>query len=239
MFRESKRLFKSSNKRFKEIIFFVHFFEGSPGALRKQIQLVNQLGFDAYAFQLSAWSKLYTKPFTSELGFGLKHIYTEEIEAHLNSLPGTKIIFSFSNPSASAIEAIARRHASDVRALICDSGPSFQMRQSGENLLRWNKNYPWLIAKILNPAFSFLWSPFFHKDTLKHLSLLPAGFPVMTLLSEDDLLIPPDDTRSGFQKQKHLNWTSVLLPKAGHLLGIKNNPDLYKSSVQEFLENLK
>ncbi len=233
------RFFKSQNKKHKEIIFFVHFFEGSPAALRKQIQLVNQLGYDAYGFQLPTMQEALSAPFTSDLSFGVKHIYTEEIEKNLNSIQDEKIIFSFSNPCASSIEAIVRRNCYDIKALICDSGPSFRMVKSGENLLHWNKKHSWLMTKLLNPFFSFFWSPLHHHDTPKHLAALPRNFPVLTLLCENDILIPPQDTILGFENQKHLNWQSVTFTKTGHLLAIRNHPDQYRSVVENFLNNLK
>ncbi|MEN0057698.1 MAG: hypothetical protein AAGB31_02595, partial [Bdellovibrio sp.] len=120
-------LFFAKNKRYEELVFFVPFYEGTKRQLLRHIKLVNDLGFDAFAFQLKGTHRdllSLRPPLSSRGGFGAKHIYADQIEALLNMLPGKKIIFSFSNPTAAAMEAMARRRCSDTVALICDSGPS-------------------------------------------------------------------------------------------------------------------
>lgn len=232
------RRFQSKNKKYVETVFFVHFYEGNVAAIRKHIGMVNDLGFDAFAFQLAEDKLGHSIPINSKKQFGLKHLYADQIEKLLNQIPGNKIVFSFSNPSAAAIEAIAARNATDIKALICDSGPSFQFIKSGENLLRWNKHYPVLLSQIAAPFFSFFWSPKMHQDCIEQLNQLPHGFPVMTLLAQNDLLIPPADTMLGFEKAKNLNWKNKIFSNTGHLQGLKTDPEGYRKEVQDFLISL-
>ena len=87
---------------------------------------MNELGFDCLIFELLDSIKNSPKHLiSSSLQFGLKHVWADQIESILNSIPGDKILFSFSNPSASAIEVVAKRRGHDIKGLVCDSGPSW------------------------------------------------------------------------------------------------------------------
>ena len=144
-------------KKFKELIFFVHFYEGSKRQLLRHIKMVNDFGFDAFAFHLKGDHKEILKhlPISSRGKFGVKHIYADQIEKLLNEIPGQKIIFSFSNPTAAAIEAMARRHCSDITALICDSGPTARFIPSAYNLFSHDYNVKSTLLKVaLTPLLS-------------------------------------------------------------------------------------
>ena len=91
------------------------------------------MGFSVALFQLEIEKRnwqVINQLISSNEQLGLKHIWADQVEAVLNAVPGPKIIFAFSNPSASAIEAIARRHAVDICGLICDSGPTSEIFRS-------------------------------------------------------------------------------------------------------------
>ena len=114
-FPDQGELFKAPTKRSQRLVFFVHFFEGNKKLLSKHILLVNQLGFDTYAFNMDdKFKSLLHPPLASNGKFGMKHVLAEQIETHLNLFPQKKLVFAFSNPSASAIEAIAHRNCSDI-----------------------------------------------------------------------------------------------------------------------------
>lgn len=221
-----------------EIIFFVHFFDGHKKALTRHIQMVNKLGFDAFAFQLDKPGENTFIPMTSDGKFGWKHVYAEQIEKLLNLLPGKKIVFAFSNPGASAIEAIYQRNATDITALICDSGPSGKLGLSGLKL-----SYKYFQKRKYTRAFltgSLLWnwSLFFHKDTLEQLSHFPKNFPVLSIRGWKDDLIAPSEIDLLFEPQTHLKWIKLSLPEAGHLDGLKKCPSEYQDGFLNFVHQL-
>ncbi|MFV3407393.1 hypothetical protein ACNH6C_02220 [Bdellovibrio bacteriovorus] len=234
--------FYSRSKRFEEVVFFVHFFEGSKKQLLRHIKLVNEMGFDAFAFNLTGTHKDLTSlklPISSKGGFGLKHIYADQIETLLNSVPGKKIVFSFSNPTASAIEAMARRNCSDTVALVCDSGPSGKFIPSAYNLYTHEyKIRPLPLRLALTPVLSLAWSPFLHKDLDKDLKTFPQGFKILSIRGWKDLLIPPDHIDQVFEPHTHLDWTKLSLPEAGHLTGLRDFKSEYAPTLEKFLNSV-
>lgn len=231
--------FLARNKKFQELIFFVHFYEGSKKQLLRHIKLVNTLGFDAFAFQLSGTLqdlKELNFPISPQGKFGTKHIYADQIEHLLNLIPGNKIIFSFSNPSASAIEAMARRGCSDTIAMICDSGPTARFLPSAQKLFTHNyKVKPWALTWALAPFLSLGWSLFLHKDLGPHLNTFPEGFKILSIRGWKDELIPPSHIDEVFEPHTQLHWSKLTLPEAEHLKGLRDFKSEYASGVERFL----
>lgn len=231
--------FLARNKKFKELIFFVHFYEGSKKQLLRHIKFVNELGFDAFAFQLQGNHKnlISWKPLISTKGlFGVKHVYADQIESLLNLIPGKKILFTFSNPTASAIEAMARRQCSDTVALICDSGPSARFLDSALSLAAHEYNIkPAPLRWSITPVLSMGWSPFFHKDIFKDLNSFPKGFPILSIRGWKDKLIPAKHIDEVFEPHSQLEWSKLSLPEAEHLTGLRDFKEDYKPAVEKFL----
>lgn len=234
--------FLAREKKFEELIFFVHFFEGSKKHLLRHIKLVNSWGFDAFVFQLQGDHKDLRSlklPISAKGGFGLKHIYADQIESLLNLIPGKKIIFSFSNPSASAIEAMARRSCSDTVALVCDSGPSGRFLPSAYNLYTHEyKIRPLPLRLALTPVLGLSWSPFLHKDLHKDLAKFPAGFRILSIRGWKDLLIPPEHIDAVFEPHTQLDWSKLSLPEAGHLTGLRDFKTDYAPTLEKFLKRV-
>jgi len=232
--------FLARNKRYEELVFFVHFYEGGKKQLLRHIKLVNDLGFDAFAFHLQGSHKdfLSLHPLISAKGgFGAKHVYADQIEVLLNLIPGKKIIFSFSNPTAAAIEAMARRHCSDTIALICDSGPTARFIPSAYNLYTYEyKLKPMPLRVMLAPVLSLGWSPFFHKDLHRHLDSFPEGFKILSIRGWKDRLIPPNHIDEVFEPHKQLDWSKLSLPEAEHLTGLRDFKGEYAPAVERFLK---
>ncbi|MCX7977446.1 MAG: TMEM53 family protein [Bdellovibrionaceae bacterium] len=232
-------LFQSEDKKFSETVFFVHFYGGSKKALRRHIELVNRLGFDAYAFDLSPFPSGLTLPLASTFNFGVKAVYTDEIELSLNEVAGNKIVFAFSNPSAAAIRAIGQRNAHDVRALICDSGPTAKLFTSIYNLM--HETYPTTLLplRLAKTAFlSVLWDVEFYKNITEDLKKLPAGLPILSIRGWKDKVITPEQIDEVFDSLPGLNWKKLSLPEAGHLNGLRDYPEDYIPGLERFLHEV-
>lgn len=235
-------LFKASNKKHDALIFFVHFYQGHKKALLRHIRFVNQLGFDAYVFNIQDKMKdHYGVPYSYvSKKFGLKHAIADQVEQHLNLLPEypKKIAFAFSNVSAACIEAMARRTEQDIIALICDSGPSYKFKESAYALYKHSIPKALPIRLIAAPLLAYGWSADLHKDIPDDLMKLPQGFPVLSIRGWKDPLIKPADIDLCFEPCKNLNWQKLSLPEAGHLTGLRDFPQEYKPVVEEFLNSV-
>lgn len=231
------QFFRAPQKKFQELIFFIHFFGGSKKNLQKHIDLVNHLGFDAFAFDLQgrlSWTKW---PWAKNRKFGWKHVYADQIEMLLHDIPGKKIVFSFSNPSASAIEAIKRLGFKDIQALICDSGPALHLPRSIYNLYCRDQVYPKPINWLVAPALAFFWDGQYRFDLSKDLRKFPSSLPVLSIRGWKDQVIPPKDIDQIFEG--HLfNWQKMALPEAQHLNGLKDFEEEYTAGLKRFLDQV-
>lgn len=235
-------LFLSRKKKYEELIFFVSFYGGVKKQLLRHIRFVNQLGYDAFTFDLQGshrdWINLKA-PISSRGHFGVKHLYADQIEKLLNDLPGKKIIFSFSNPCGSAFEAMARRKCSDTPAMICDSGPTDKFMPSVVKLLEYEmslKSLPIRLALAL--PFALFWSPFFHKDLHTDLAKFPKHFPLLSIRGWKDKLIPPAHIDGVFEPHENLDWQKLGLPEAEHLAGLRDFKEDYQPVVKNFLASV-
>lgn len=230
---------KAQNRAFEEVVFFVHFYEGNRRLLKRHIDLVNTLGFDAYAFNLRDDFSVWRPPFSTTGKFGYKHAYADQIEKLLNDVPGKKIVFSFSNPTAAAIEAMSRRNCEDTVALIADSGPSAKFVKSVFNLMVREKDFaPWPVRAAVTPLFSAVWSPRLHFDLHEDLKTFPAHFPILSIRGWKDPLISPDQIDAVFEPHKNLDWRKLALPEAGHLNGLRDFREDYEPVVKRFLSEV-
>lgn len=219
------------------IIMFVHFYGGHQRVLKRHIDLVNEIGFDAFAFNMPDFLSCARIPHYRGR-IGLKHYLTKMITHFLNEIPGPKIIFAFSNPSAAAIEAIYDRNKvgrQDVVGLVCDSGPSRPFIQSAWNLaikVRGQFKLLWL--------FSFLWSFRLHKEVRYQLKRFPKNFPILSIQGGADEVIPPWHIDLVFRKlENFVHVETFVLPEAGHLDALKNFPEPYRKTLSRWLDRFK
>ncbi len=233
--------FKSDQRKSETQILFVPFFGAHRGALQRHVEFVNGLGFDCYAIKLrDSFVPKFDHYFTSDLRFGKKHVWTEQIESALNFIKGPKIVFSFSNPTASAIQAISRRNANDIKALICDGGPA-------ENFVESFENYFLHEMPIKNPllrttaakSISLLWHHRLAHSVHQDLNLIPEGFKILSIRGWQDKLITPEMIDLIFQPHANLDWRKLSLPKAGHLNGLKDFKGDYEPVVADFLKEVQ
>ncbi len=70
-------ILSSPNKKYEELIVFVHFFGGNKLSMRRHVDFVNELGFDALTFNLSFDQNFWLRklPVSRTKRFGLRHIW--------------------------------------------------------------------------------------------------------------------------------------------------------------------
>ncbi len=245
-------LFLSKDKKYDTLIFFVHFFKGHKKALKRHIEHVNQLGFDAYGFNLkdSAKKQAFLPYSHRSKKFGMKHALADQIEEHFNLLGQykTKIIFSFSNVSGSAMEFMARHFVeknirtlkqSDILAMICDSGPGADFIYACFQLAEHQFGVKFTPTKAaLTPIIALGWSPSFHKDVRSDLEKFPEGFPILSIRGWKDPMLSPKSIDQVFEPHKHIRWKKLSLPQAAHLNGLRDFPSEYIPAVDSFLCSL-
>lgn len=231
--------YKAAKKKlYQETILFVPFYGGNKAALKKHVAFANEQGFDCVIFNLKKES-IHPDglPISSQMEFGMKHVWADQVEQLCNSIPGQKIIFSFSNPSASAIEAVARRRANDVSAMVCEGGPSGDIWKSIYNYYSHEKPLSNFLLKGLAATLSSVaWSPLFHKELNEDLSQLPKNFPVLSIRGWKDKLISPHMIDKVFEKASQIQLQKLNLPRAAHLNGLRDYPEEYIKPTSEFLK---
>lgn len=215
------------------IVVFVHFYGGHQRVLKRHIQLINDLGYDAFAYNMPDFGGLRL-PLFYRGRFGLKHLYAHMLTYFLDQIEGSKIIFAFSNPCAAAIEVIydrTREGRLDVTGLICDSGPSLAFIRSAWNLaIRVRGQY-----KLMG-LFAGFWSYRLHREIRYQLRKFPSGFPILSIRGGSDPIIPPWHIEKAFRGlENYVQVQPVTFPEAGHLDACKLSPELYKSTVHAWL----
>lgn len=236
-------LFRAHEKKSEHLIFFVHFFKGHKKALKRHIDFVNALGYDAYAFNLldNLKDHQYIPYSHKSKKFGMKHALADQIEDHLYLLPEykTKIIFAFSNVAGAAVEAMVRREPFDSVALICDSGPGGNLIYSSYQLLEHQMGVKQTPLKLLGAPLVILgWSPSLHQDIIADLKKLPPSFPVLSIRGWKDPMISPKQIDELFEQATQLNWRKLALPEAGHINGLRDYTNDYQTGVTDFLKLL-
>ena len=249
LYPDEGELFKSHSTEDKSsayLVFFVHFLGGHKKVLKRHVELVNELGFDAYVFNVNdSWKDYSYVPVSKKSKkFGLKHAMADQIENHLNLFPNykNKIVFAFSNISASAIEAIARRietkNAKDIKAMICDSGPGMDFMSASYNLIKHQLKIRSFFSRLVRtPILAYGWSPHLNKDISADLEKFPKNFPILSIRGWRDLLITPQSIDQVFEPHKNLKWKKLNLPEGGHINGLRDFPSEYRPGLEAFLQD--
>ncbi len=208
--------------------------------MRRHIEWVNSLGYDAVSFDLSfnnfkSWVKV---PLNSSLQFGLRHVWAEEIAKALNSVSEKKILYSFSLPSSGAAEALAERRCTDVKAWICDGGPFLRLFRCFFNYAHHQANLhnPALKLPLALTAYQIFPGRNFAEDMNSCLSQFPKGFPVLNIRGWADPLVPPVAIDEVFAPHRHLDFEALALPEGRHIDGLKNHAQEYTPRVENFLK---
>ncbi len=231
---------KSPNKKHSETVVFVPFFFGKKQQMKRHADFMAELGYDSVIFNLTyKWYNAIPKLKDSiKLGWGIKHIWAQEITKILDSIPGDKILFTFSNPTTAALEAIHLRNAKDIKALICDGGPFYDLLKCNWNFFTHEKQVKGLKKLGWNAYARGIWTIDHEKEIARDLSALPKNFPVLSIRGWLDPLVPASSIEKAFQGHDHLDLEILNLPEGGHLDGLKNFPEVYKPRVSDFLSSI-
>lgn len=234
-------LMPAKNRRFEETVVFVHHFGGSRRTVLRHMRLVNDLGFNGIRFDL-IFSKVRPQkqlPITGDLRFGVRHVWANQIESILNATPGKKLLYSFSLPSSSALQAIAKRGARDISGLICDGGPFLQLPRCIWNL--YEQEYK-VESQIMRAGFTgasmLFWGFGFKEQMRQTLAEIPKDFPILSIRGWADTLVPSSAIEDFFSMQDHLDLEVLALPEAQHLKGLRDFPAEYAPRVETFLKRV-
>lgn len=237
----------AKHKRFKEVAVFVHHYGGHRHSFLSTMHWLNELGFDVLTFDLPDRniSHLNKFPIGRNWKFGLRHMWADKIEDVLGSIEQDKFVFSYSFPSMATMMAIQRRSAIDVKGWICDGGPFKNIvdgihKLVNEGMLIEDRTLvlksPFLRRRLAELA-AFVGGALHHdSDADLALLALPKNFPILSIRYTKDNLVSPPDIEAFFEKAKnHISIQSIELKHAGHLLGFKQERELYQQFVSGFL----
>ena len=234
--------FHSAHRRFQELVVFVPFFGSHERDLQQHLDMVNELGYDAVAFDfaVSPQSYIFSPRLARKTKVGLLYLWADEIEDVLDSFVEPKILYTFSGPAAAAFHALVarmkRESGTDVKAMICDSGPFLNIWGSIWSFLKNEYKIPF-IARVPALFLSVAIWGHDHADVLQNdLHALPSQFPILSIRGWNDPLIPPSLIDEVFESVKQINLQVFALPEASHLDGLRLFKKEYSLRVQRFLE---
>jgi pimeloyl-ACP methyl ester carboxylesterase len=228
----------STKRRFHETIVFVHNFGGGKKSVARHLRFVNDLGFDAVRFDLVFNGfKFHGLPINKKREFGVRHLWSEEIEAVLNAIPGRKIVYSFSMPSLGSLQAIGWRDAKGVSAWVCDGGPFLEIVRCSWNLFAHEYGFKNKAALAFLSVFALAWFGFrgTRRDLAQAFNKIPAGFPVLSIRGGKDPLVRESAIDEVFSYGRDLGLHKLVLPEGGHIDGLKKFPKEYIEEVSAFL----
>jgi hypothetical protein len=231
------RYLRAAERRFSDTIVFVHHYGGHRASTQKHQEFLNTLGFDCVSFNLSfpARPAILRDGLVGEVHWGLRERWAREIGDVLAAVGGPLIVYSFSLPSLSAATAMSSLGSSNIKAWICDGGPFTMPVTSMWNYLAHYEGS--LIRRVVRLSLSFaalkMWN--FKPDLDRALARFPAGFPVLSIRSWKDRLVPLATIDAAFSGHEQLVLEKLTLPEAAHIDGLNSCPEEYKPRVARFL----
>jgi pimeloyl-ACP methyl ester carboxylesterase len=235
----------SLEKKFRETVLFIHHFGGNRSTTRRQQELVKELGFDAVSFDLElnaspAWRGAIIEGWRAlrrvQMGTDLKATWAKQISEMCDLIPGDKIIFSLSSPSAAALKVIAEREKKDIKAWVCDGGPFLLLYSSFIRFYALKTNFPgWARPFASAMAFRLFGGFEYNKQMKQWIENFPLSLPILSVRAGEDKLVPPASIKEVFDPNPKLDLTVLNIPLAEHLEGLKKFPELYKKIVGDFL----
>jgi len=232
----SGEIFFAPKRQYDTAIILVHNYGTSKKTFKYHIPFFHQLGFDTIVFNLDTPADRRRIFFpVCKTGWGLRSIYTQRITDILRMVNRPKIIMSLSMPASCALSAAVTCGFSGIRAMVCECGPSAQLFSCASLLLRHYFNIRRAVIRIPFAALlQIFWHPFHNVLTRKDTAAIPENFPVLSVRSGLDKIIPEKFIAELFQNTK-AKVTVLRLPSSGHLDGFHFASELYRPVLTEFL----
>lgn len=209
---------------------------GSHKSFHRHIPFFNDLGYSCVTFNLydvsreEEGSPTRFLDFFSFLSRNLKHQITDV----LDSVPGPKIVFSFSGPSLPAMVAVGRRD--DVVKYVCDGGPFTDIWQCTYRMSQMMTGTSLLPVKFLWTTIGVIrWGPKAVERLHDTLKKWPKTLPILSIRGMKDPVVYPKNIENIFKEHLHLDLTVLELPEGAHLDGMKNFAEIYKTALRAFL----
>jgi pimeloyl-ACP methyl ester carboxylesterase len=221
----------------KPVVVFVHNMYGSYRSFHRHVKMFNEMGYSTVAFDLvhASINKEAPKPVLVASPLAFMYVkWTEQITDVLDSIPGQKIVFSFSGPSISALISVSSRK--DIEKCICEGGPfrefwacTYRMFTLEKKITNPIKRWFWTTGACL------LWGPFAFRHLTEALGIWNPKLPLLSIRGAEDLIVFPQNIQNVFENQNHINLQIFLIEKGQHLDGLKNFPEEYKKAISSFL----
>lgn len=230
-------------RRFNCTVVFIHHFGGNYQTSRRHQILVNELGFDAVAFDLSqgstdSWPLIRTIfQDIARRDFELwSTTWKRKLKDILAEIAGPKILFSFSSPSVAVLRFLAEDQPDDVSAWVADCGPFLDATECISAYYRYQTHIPPLLIPLVAPlGIAMIAGPNYENRVRAWIRDFPATVPILSIRCGDDRLVPPTAIDKLFHANAELNLKTLEIPACAHLEGLKSRPDVYAPVVQEFL----
>ena len=224
----------------KPVIVMIHNMWGSHKTFKRHVDFFNSHGYSCITFDLIRGSRSSdSAPTQDSLKNTFRFLYlnwVEQISDVLDSIPGPKILFSFSGPSLAALISASVR--TDIYSYICDGGPFKELWQCIYRMYTLEK-------PIKNPILRFcmttlscvLWGPWASAHLARALHHWPSRVPVLSIRGGCDPIVYPQNIDTVFSPHHHIKLTVHTIKKGQHLDGLKNFPEDYTTAVLTFLKN--
>lgn len=218
-------------------VIFTHNMWGNHKVPLRHIRMFNDMGYDCVTFDLYKATTI-----KDTLAFQLKSPHrflyqdiVDQIKDVQDSIPGPKIMFSFSGPSLCALIASSERQ--DILANICDGGPFKEIYTCTLRMFRLQAQVPTLPLQMLTTAVGyFFWGLNSFPHLKNALSGWPKNRPILSIRGTKDPIVFPENIAHAFDGHPQLPLTVALIPEGGHLDGLKKHSEVYKKVVTDFLK---
>ncbi len=210
---------------------------GNHKTTRRHYQYLNSLGYNCVSFNLVLGSNpggLYWHPLWKYALKGVFFIWTKQIVAALDEIPGDKILYAFSGPSLSALSAVHNR--SDIKKVICDGGPFTDTYANTQNFFEYEMGFEnRSLVKVSAWLGTMAWG---HRPLDKLSQLLktwPLQVPILSIRGLRDNIVAVDSIRKVFAPHTHIDLQTLELAEGKHLDGLRDFPEQYKAALKAFL----
>ena len=232
-------IFQPKEKKFEEIIVFVHWYGGHKKQLKRHIQFVNQLGFRAFAFNLFPQPFKGSRILLKNPGTYFTTLLSRWSRQVLDVLSyfedEKKILFGFSFGCNVITQVFSK--ITSVTAVVFDGGPFSGIVENSWRYQSYQEPVKNPLLRIMAVILWILFCGFFSLRFKIHSALKkwPVGLPVLSFRVVEDLLVPPSSIDKILKPHSQLDLTISLIPKVQHLQGMKFQPELYQKTLEKFL----